>query len=219
MPVIHAIHQDEIPWQRSEAKQADGRMAAVATVNDVGYDAPLYDPFWAAAERLALPVSLHVLTERKGGDIEKRPPSDTALVYFDVQRTLAQMIFGDVFVRFPKLIIVSVENDCGWAPYFVERLDYVLYKRYTGQGAPLPDTPMPSAQFRRNVRCTFMRDRSGVHGRDLIGPETLMWASDYPHSDSTWPKSQEMIDDLFAGVPDEERRQITATNVAKLYDF
>ena len=59
----------------------------------------------------------------------------------------------------------------------------------------------------------------GIRDRDLIGVDTLMWGSDYPHTESTFPRSRTILERILDGVPGEERRQITASNVARLYQF
>ena len=64
---------------------------------------------------------------------------------------------------------------------------------------------------------TFQDDRIGVLTREFVGVENLMWASDFPHSDSTWPKSQEVIQRDFAGVPEDEVEKMISTNCARLY--
>ena len=71
----------------------------------------------------------------------------------------------------------------------------------------------------RNVSASFIQDRVGVFNRETIGVENLMWSSDYPHTDSTWPKSRGSIDRVFAGVPEADRIKMTCTNAAKLYGF
>ena len=68
-------------------------------------------------------------------------------------------------------------------------------------------------------RATFMKDIAGLATRHLIGPENILWASDYPHADSTWPHSQQVIAEQFAGVPEAEKRLITRDNAARLYGF
>jgi predicted TIM-barrel fold metal-dependent hydrolase len=70
---------------------------------------------------------------------------------------------------------------------------------------------------RRNVLATFIRDRVGIRLRDLIGVETMMWSSDYPHSDSTWPESQAVITHEMFDVPPDEKRLILGGNAATLY--
>jgi predicted TIM-barrel fold metal-dependent hydrolase len=67
------------------------------------------------------------------------------------------------------------------------------------------------------VRLTFMRDASGVFARALLGDHLLLWSSDYPHTDSTWPDSRRVVERIFRGVPEAEKRQTTLENAAALY--
>jgi predicted TIM-barrel fold metal-dependent hydrolase len=79
---------------------------------------------------------------------------------------------------------------------------------------------LPSHYWKQNVRLTFQEDPLGLQRlRDLIGPQTMMWGSDYPHRESTWPKSQEKILETFLGVPEEEKQMIVGGNAAKLYNI
>ena len=75
----------------------------------------------------------------------------------------------------------------------------------------------PRDWFGRNLFATFEEDVTGLHDLDLIGAESVMWASDYPHSDTTWPNSMATIDRVFAGVDAAARDKITRDNAAKLY--
>ncbi len=194
-----------------------GAMIAIYPTEDRQYSSPTYDPFWAAVQDLDLPVSLHILTEGKAPKPSSWAESATASGL--IQRSLANMIFGGVFHRFPKLKVISAENDAGWAAYFMERIDYLFYGRRGFWKHEIPLDTLPSEYFHRNVYLTFMRDRSLVPVREEIGVDKLMWPSDYPHSDSTWPNSQEVIQRLFSNVPADQRRKIVAENAARLYGF
>ena len=78
---------------------------------------------------------------------------------------------------------------------------------------------LPSDFFRRNVFLSFQEDHLGIRDRAFIGVEALMWGSDYPHTEATFPRSRQILERILAGVPGEERRQITEANVARLYHF
>jgi predicted TIM-barrel fold metal-dependent hydrolase len=198
-----------------------GVMVPLRPQTDVPYSTDAYDPFWARAQALGLPVTMHIFTEPQRG-----PTGDLAQAFAEwvtkptnIQRTIAEMIFSGVFDRFPELRIVSAENDIGWIAHFVERMDHRLTrKRYVMYHDP-PLSLMPSEYFRRNVVATFMDDPAGVVTRDLAGVNNLMWSSDYPHHESTWPESREVFDRLFAGVGEPDRRRILAENAAELYHF
>jgi hypothetical protein len=75
----------------------------------------------------------------------------------------------------------------------------------------------PSAYFRRQFYATFEDDQLGVMTRHAIGVDNLIWGNDYPHHDSIWPHSQEVLDRIFQGVPADEKHKMTSGNVCKLY--
>lgn len=108
----------------------------------------------------------------------------------------------------------TLQNDLP-GPVFLARLDHAA-ERYR-KVSELRLTMRPSELFRRQVAATFQEDRIGVESRARIGVESLLWASDYPHGDSTWPYSREVIARDFAGVPEAERELILGGNAARLY--
>jgi uncharacterized protein len=175
-----------------------------------------YDVFWAAAQDLAVPLSFHILTERRSANWKTTVMRYYPLLHHVIQRTFSELILSGVLERFPNLQIVSVENDIGWIAHFIQRLDhaYEKYRYLEPQGAiPHP----PGFYFRRQIRATFQDDVIGVRTRDVIGADNLMWASDFPHSDSTWPRSREVIVRDFAGVPAPELNKMVFETASKLY--
>ena len=80
-------------------------------------------------------------------------------------------------------------------------------------------TELPSVTFRKQCYATFQEDVAGIRLRDMMGVETLMWASDYPHTDTTWPDSKKIIDRTFTGVPADEKHKMISENAARLYGF
>jgi hypothetical protein len=83
---------------------------------------------------------------------------------------------------------------------------------------PERDRP-PSDFFRRNVVLSFQEDAIGIRLRDVIGVDNMMWGSDYPHSESTFPQSQKILAEILAGVPDNEQAKIADGNTARVYRF
>jgi predicted TIM-barrel fold metal-dependent hydrolase len=160
-----------------------GVMVPLRPQTDVPYSSDIYDPVWARAQDLDLPVTMHIFTEPQRGS-----SGDMAQAFADwvtkpanIQRTIAEMIFSGVFERFPRLRIVSAENDIGWIAHFVARMDHRLTgKRFAMYHDP-PLSLMPSEYFERNVLATFMDDPAGIVTRHLAGLNNLMWSSDYPH--------------------------------------
>ncbi len=119
-----------------------------------------------------------------------------------------------MFDRHSNLKVISVEKDIGWVPNFMKRLEWYSNRfvlRY-------PDIKKNAATYRRDhVYYAFQDDEPGMRCRDLIGVDKMMWGSDYPHFDSTWPNSQEAIERNFAGVSDEEREMILGGNLVEVY--
>lgn len=175
----------------------------------------IYDPFWSAAEDLGLLTSnrTNLATPRFGyGDFG-------AGVYIatphELQLSLADLICRGVLERHPKLKLVSAEADTGWLAHFLVRLDRGQ-KRYAYLNN-LPLKMAPSEYFKRQVYATFINDPIGVATREFVGTDNLMWSSYYPHTDSSWPHSRDVIEKYFQGVPDEEREKMTFGNVVNLY--
>ena len=76
---------------------------------------------------------------------------------------------------------------------------------------------LPSDYWRRNMFVEFMEDDIGIQLREIIGVDNMLWGNDFPHAESTWPKSQEFLERIFAGTPEPERRKITSDNAAQLF--
>jgi predicted TIM-barrel fold metal-dependent hydrolase len=195
-----------------------GAMIAVSPTGALPYHDSSYDPFWAAAERLGMPISLHVSTERRV--VDAQPSAETFFGYQVVQKVIVGMIFAGTFDKFPGLQIVSVENDAGWAAHLIERMDYVQAKaRAKNLLKDQHNQMIPSHYWRNNVHYTFMRDRTAILARDIIGVDRLMWASDFPHGDSTWPDSRKVLEEELGDIPAVEQRMILHDNAARLYGF
>ena len=202
-----------------------GAMIWGSPPEDRPYSSRVYDSLWQAASDLHMPLSLHVITgkgkESQTGDAfegAKNKPSIGefyANLIHEVQRSLSSIIFGGVLERFPKLIIISAENDVGWIPHYMYRLDHAYDKFNSLLNEPLP--MKPSDYIRRQMFATFQDDPVGPSAYKLFGPTNYMWASDFPHTDSTWPESRKVVERDFAGVPEDVKRKIVFENAAQLY--
>ena len=185
------------------------------------YSDSTYDPFWAEAQELNMPLSLHLGT---GHGKESRYDSNLFLramtIPHEVQRTFATLVFGGVLERFPELQLVSAENDIGWLPHFLARADLTYHKLGSLKLSASSDaklTLLPSEYFRRQVYATFIDDEVGVRNTDLFGTDNYMWSSDYPHLMATWPHSREAVARNFQGISEDVQRKIVHENVTRLY--
>jgi len=171
-----------------------------------------FDRLWSAAVEFQMPVNLHAATTRdKKSRWNNGTATDNIVSVVQMQRIILDMIFSGLFDRFPGLRIVSAENDAGWAGTMVERSDYYWQRNRPVQlmkEEGISCLERPSHYFRQNVRLTFMRDRTGILAHETIGVGTMMWGSDFPHRVSTWPLSQDVLDEQFRGQDKATRRRI-----------
>jgi predicted TIM-barrel fold metal-dependent hydrolase len=126
------------------------------------------------------------------------------------------LCFTGVFERHPELNVVCVEADAGWVPHYMYRMDHAYDRHRYWMKAP-PLAKMPSEYFRQNIYLTFQDDWVAFRVKDLLNVERLMWANDFPHSDSTWPWSQELLAKHTGHLSPHERDLILHDNVARLY--
>jgi predicted TIM-barrel fold metal-dependent hydrolase len=194
-----------------------------ACEDDAGdYDDPSWDPFWRALLDLRLPPSFHILTtgdDQIGSRRFRGPKMNSFLgIIRGCQDVIGTLIFGGVFDRHPDLPVVCVEADAGWAPHWMYRADHAVerHRNWLGSGTL---QRRPSEYFRENVHVTFQDDWVAFQTAHLVNHERLMWASDFPHSDSTFPDSQKMLAQHTAHLTDDVRDDIVWRNCARLYQL
>ena len=127
-----------------------------------------------------------------------------ALANISMTELIASLTFTGILDRHPTLNYVLVECGIGWIPYFLERMDQTFNKHRFWTKSVI--TEKPSTYWYRQGFATFIQDLAGVAERHRAGLKNIMWSTDYPHSDSTWPKSREALTAHFADVPAAERR-------------
>jgi predicted TIM-barrel fold metal-dependent hydrolase len=182
------------------------------------YDSPIYDDFWRAAIDIGLPLSFHILTSREDGTRPRGPKMNGFLsIIRGCQDIMGTLVLGGVFERHPALKVVCVEADAGWVPHYMYRMDHA-YKRHRNWLPPGQAlSRLPSEYFRENIYTTFQDDWVAFKTADLMNWERLMWANDFPHSDSTWPWSQELLARHQADLSEAQKERILCGNVAELY--
>ena len=210
--------------ERAATLGLSGAMIAEYPLEDRRYDQPEYEPFWAAAQALDMPLSLHTATRRQGkirgaGERTLRDASSRATKAFAPATSLCDMIFSGVFERHPTLKLAIVEFELAWAPHLLSTMDYTYRERHEEALYRFRDGMLPSDFFHRNVFLSFQEDAIGIRLRDVIGVGNMMWGSDYPHSESTFPQSRKILAEILAGVPEDEQAQIIGGNTARLYHF
>ncbi len=188
------------------------------------YDRPEYDALWECAGDLGLPICFHILTAKEG---------DLATVFAGgrghklnggmkiiraIQDIMGMMVLGGVFERHPKLKLVTAEGDAGWMPHYMHRMDHAVF-REAEDGIIRGLSKLPSGYIKSNVFMTFQDDYMAWRNAEHMNYKQLLWANDYPHSDSTWPGSQELLARHAKGIPPEQVRAILRENTAGLFSL
>jgi predicted TIM-barrel fold metal-dependent hydrolase len=199
---------------------------------DVKWVRPLYDPaydrLWKIMEDLQIPVHVHGGTGAPDyGDYPFAMLFYINEVGFYSQRPLVQFILGGVFERFPRLKLVITETGCSWVPPLLKTLDGTIDQiRKTGQtgeiryGDEHKLNHLASEYFAQNVWMGISQPRpADVAVREQIGLDRIMWGSDYPHDEGTYPFTRESLRQVLPGIGRDEKQQFLAENCAELYDF
>ncbi len=180
------------------------------------------DPFWAAAAEMDMPVALHILTDHgiTKWRVETNPTGPqrykaTVMMQFEIELALFDLIFSGVLERHPNLKIISVENEYNWLASLLVRMDKG-YERFR-RDMPLSLTMRPSEYVHRQIKVTFFNDAIGPMTAPYIGSDLLMWSSDYPHQNSTWPHSREVIARDLRDFSPEDRDKMLWKNVVELH--
>lgn len=178
----------------------------------------VYDPLFAAAAELEFPLSVHVGENSWTAHLREVDPTPQMRIYMSLPplamaETLADFLLTDLCDRHPGFRFAFVESGIGWIAYYLERLDTMHHRHGWWQVSK----ELPSARWLRHGQATFEEDKLGVMARARLGVDNILWATDYPHPDSTWPDSRKVVEDHFAGVDEEETEKIVAGNARRLY--
>ncbi len=213
-----------------------GVMIPVITSGFNAYHHPSYNPFWEACQDLGLVVCFHsgpgpmddfFGAEFPMGDVSEYPGAVgiyISEVFFWTYRPLVFMLWGGVFERFPKLKCSVTETGQGWLlPPMLKMFDHHYYDHHFS--AKLGDyrsqlSMSPTDYFRRNCAIgASCMPRSDAETRHDIGMKQMMWGSDYPHPEGTWPHTPSQVIETFKGLPDDDNADMLGRNAIEFYGF
>lgn len=209
--------------ERAKALGHVGAMLPLFPGDEQTYRDQPFDRLWAKAVELEMPLNLHSSTfkDKRKSFFHIKSFTDRLLnTPYQIQHVLFDLIFSGVFDRYPALRIVSTENDAGWAGNMAERGDYWWHRQLKLAAADeVVCKHPPSYYLHNNIRHAFMRDRTAVLANEVIGSDALLWGNDFPHYISTWPYSQELIDEYRKYVDPATHAKVFSGNVRSLYHF
>lgn len=179
------------------------------------YADPEFDALWATFSELDLTVTMHL-----GGRIPRFGEKqhflpDLVMSKVAMAEPVAILIYNCIFQRFPNLRLVIVESGVGWLAWMAEYMDRTWERQRYWTESKLKEKP--SFYMDRNVYASFIHDRVGILSRNLPGGRNIMWSSDYPHSETSFPHSRDVIARDFEGIPEEDVREIVCDRASRLY--
>jgi predicted TIM-barrel fold metal-dependent hydrolase len=211
------------------------------------YSLPMYDPLWEAANDHGMVVTSHLGTSAErffpewedqvdascpdpaswtaperpfvGRACPEMPPGAHIALLAEsclaAAMNLAWFAAGGVFERFPELHVVVVEGGAGWMGWLMDNLDTYYYARMNSQYPRLKEKP--STYVRRQGHAAFEYDSSAVTNLGHTGVESLLWSTDYPHEEGSWPNTQSTADQLFGELDEGTRHAIMAGTTGQLF--
>ena len=233
---VAQLPMDDAEAARDEMQRLAKKGMRLFNVLAARADPPVYDPswepFWAAAEELDVPIAFHLAVDVRRAPRDA-PQAANPLVAGAVRTTMnmqgfqlvepmAGLIFNGVLDRYPKLRLIMAEAGLAWVPHMIQSFDFYNKRLAEGRmpGGVTPEHKLamkPSEYFKRQIWVTFQDDAYGVKMLDLLDEDRVMWASDYPHPASTWPFSQQVIEAQMTHMTPETKRKILCENAVKLY--
>ena len=227
----------EIHWARDHG--LGGILLPHMWMNEDPYHHPKYEPMWAACEELEIIIHFHSGTApmqdyfgaalfgaQPGADPPVEMPGALGIYVTEVAwwltRPLWFMIWGGVFERYPKLKAAVTEGSSIWVPELLHLMDHRYSEHHftakLGTGYRKHLTMKPSEYFRRNIRVgSSAMSRREAELRHEIGLSTIMWGTDYPHPEGTWPITRKIMIETFQGLPEAEIEAMLGGNAAEFY--
>jgi predicted TIM-barrel fold metal-dependent hydrolase len=178
-----------------------------------------WDPFFRACEEEGTILCLHIGSSSELVITSIEAPINVMITLqpMNIVQAAADVLWSRVLQKFPGLRIALSEGGIGWIPYFLERCDYVYknHSAWTGHDLGM----LPSELFKERIVTCFIDDAVGIETRSHLNLDMITWECDYPHSDSTWPESPELLAKALVGVPDDEVDKMTHLNAMRLFRY
>jgi predicted TIM-barrel fold metal-dependent hydrolase len=177
-----------------------------------------WDPFFAACQETGTVLSMHIGSGTKTPQTSADAPMavGATIIFGNSVASITDFLFSGVLNRFPDLKLLYAEAQIGWIPYLLERADDV-WETHRGWSHGQDNCPEPpSTYYFRQVHSCFFKDSVGVELIDSVGLDNVLFETDYPHQDGTWPHSREAAAMQFGHLDQAKIDQIARGNAIRL---
>src|SRR4051794_11476903 len=177
-----------------------------------------WDPFFIACQETNTVVCMHIGSSSQMPATSGDAPVAVAatLSFNNAMASLSDFLFSGVLVRFPTLKLAYSEGQIGWLPYILERADDVWREHRAWGGVKDIVPEPPSTYYYRQIYGCFFRDRHGLESLDRVGVDNITFETDYPHTDSTWPETKKIAEEMVAGLDDTAIYKIMRGNAIRM---
>ena len=176
-------------------------------------------PVYEEADRLGVMLGIHASGSHLGGaGVDLFPrfiQAHTCSHAFGQMRQLTSVVFEGIPERFPRLRIAFLEAGCGWAPYWMERMD----DEYAKRAEEAPALKKKPSDYIRSGSIYFSCEADEwllPQAVKLVGENQIVYASDFPHWDHSFPGSIDEIKER-GDLSDAQKRKLLADNARRLY--
>jgi predicted TIM-barrel fold metal-dependent hydrolase len=190
---------------------------------------PEWEPLYEVLSHYKMPINIHVgsTSSTSANDhkvawpsLEQRAvkPVNSVQMELNNSRFISNLVVSDILLKYPDLKWVSVESGIGWIPYVLERIDYEYREEFPGLG--VPDKPSALEMFRKGIYGCFWFEHAGpVLLLDYLGPDNVLWETDFPHPTCLYPSPVERSAQALRDVKRESIRKIMQDNAVRLYNL
>lgn len=179
-----------------------------------------WEPLWKACADNDVVINLHIGSGASAPHASMASPIDAWIVTMPISivNSAADWLWLKALQKYPNLKVALSEGGVGWIPYFLERCDFT-YEHHKAWTHADFGRKKPSEVFREHFLTCFIEDRFALKNLEDIGEDNVAYECDYPHSDSVWPDSAEMLVDQLEGLTREQIDKVTHGNVLRTYKF
>ena len=187
------------------------------------YRDPIYDPLWACAQDLGMPLTLHLATGRNKTALQARGKEEMEQVAglhlharLEIMAILGNdFIFGRILDRYPGLDIICSEFEISWLPWFCAKMDELQFAM--SHRLELPQLKMKASEYvTKRIWHGMISDPYGVNTMKMLGAETILWGSDFPHVRSVGLNAHDYLAELLSGLPEADQDKVVGGNCARL---
>ena len=201
----------------ASAQEAQGAALTGDPSSSKAYWHPDFEPLWQEVCEHDVTVTFH-LGGRGARFTEKEHfLPDLVMTKVAMAEPVAMAIYGCLFDRFPKMRWAIIESGVGWMAWMAEYMDRTWEKQRFWTESKLKN--LPSHYMDQNIYASFIRDRVGITNRNMLGGRNIMWSSDFPHSETTYPNSVALIERDFDGVPVADIQEIVGDRARRLFQL